>query len=224
MPMLPDDIQKQVREVFADLKNPVRLVVFTQTFECMYCRENRELLEEIAALSDLVTVEVYNFVTDAEKAQAYGIDKIPSVAVVGEQDYGIRFYGIPAGFEFTSLIHAIRLVGGLGSQLDEATRTRLQELSEPVHLQVFVTPTCPYCPQAVALAYEMAFVSPLVRADGVEATEFPQLSIKYQVAGVPRIVINEGTFLEGAAPADMLLDKMTEALAPAEKEAEETTE
>jgi glutaredoxin-like protein len=198
----------------------VRLVIFTQTLECAYCRQNRELLEEIAGLSDQVTAEVYDFVEDKEQVKAYAVDKIPAVAVVGEEDYGIRFYGIPAGYEFTSLVHAIRLVGGLGSQLDEETRTKLGALGDPVHLQVFVTPTCPYCPQAVALSYEMAYASPMVRADGIESTEFPQLAVKYQVAGVPRTVINEDTTVEGAAPPDMLLDKIVEALA-AQPEGEE---
>jgi glutaredoxin-like protein len=212
MPLLPDDIKNQVREAFADLK-PVKLVVFTQTLECDYCRENRQLVEEIAELSDQISVEVYNLITDAEKAQEYGVDKIPATAILGDQDYGIRFYGIPAGFEFTSLVHAIRMVGGTGSQLDENTLAALKSLSEPVHLQVFVTPTCPYCPQAVVMGYELAFVSPLVRADAIEASEFPHLAVKYQVAGVPRTVINEDTHLEGLAPLDMLLDKVREALA-----------
>jgi glutaredoxin-like protein len=215
MPMLPDEIKKQVQEAFADIKNPVKLVVFTQTLECTYCRETRQLLEEIAGLSDQVTAEVYNFVTDPEKVREYNIDKIPATAIVGEEDYGIRFYGIPAGYEFTSMVHAIRLVGGAGSQLDEQTRAQLAELSDTVHLQVFVTPTCPYCPQSVVLGYEMAYASPSVNADGVESTEFPQLAFKYQVAGVPRTVINEDTFLEGAAPPDMLLEKIQEALAKA---------
>ena len=215
MPMLPDEIKKQVQEAFADIKNPVKLVVFTQTLECIYCRENRQLLEEIAGLSDQVTAEVYNFVTDPDKVKEYNIDKIPATAIVGEEDYGIRFYGIPAGYEFTSMVHAIRLVGGAGSQLDEQTRAQLAELSDPVHLQVFVTPTCPYCPQAVVLGYEMAYASPQVRADGVESSEFPELAIKYQVAGVPRTVVNEDTFLEGAAPPDMLMEKIQEALAQA---------
>ena len=214
MPMLPDDVKKQVREAFAELKSPVRLMIFTQTLECAYCQQNRELLEEIAELSDQITAEVYNFVVDKEQVEAYGVDKIPAVAILGQEDYGVRFYGIPAGYEFTSLVHAIRLVGGLGSQLDEDARAKLEALSDPVHLQVFVTPTCPYCPQAVALSYEMAYASPMVHADGIEATEFPQLAIKYQVAGVPRTVINEDTYLEGAAPPDMLLEKIVEALAP----------
>ena len=215
MPMLPDDVKKQVQEAFADLTNPVRLVIFTQTLECMYCRENKELLQEIADLSDQVTTEVYNFVTDPEKVEEFGIDKIPATAIVGEKDYGIRFYGIPAGYEFTSLVHVIRLVGGVGSQLDDQTKQQLAELVDPVHMQVFVTPTCPYCPQAVVLGYEMAYVSDQVRADGVESSEFPQLAVKYQVSGVPRTVINEDTYLEGAAPPDMLLEKIQEALVKA---------
>ena len=216
MPMLPDEIKEQVKEAFADLKTPVRLINFTQTLECMYCRETRELLLEIAELSDLVSVEVHNFVTDPEQVKAYAIDKIPATAIVGQEDYGIRFYGIMAGYEFTSLVHAIRLVGGVGSQLDEGTRQAVFAIDEPVHLQVFVTPTCPYCPQAVALSYEMAYASPNVRADGIESSEFPQLAIKYQVAGVPRTVINEGTFLEGAVSPDVLLEKIEAALDGAE--------
>ena len=80
-------------------------------------------------------------------------------------------------------------------------------------MMVFVTPTCPYCPQAVVAAYEMAFASPMVRADGIESSEFPQLAVKHQVAGVPRTIINETVDIEGAAPPDMILEKIQEALA-----------
>jgi glutaredoxin-like protein len=211
--MLPDDVKAQVKETLADLDNPVHLVLFTQTLECMYCRENRQLMEDVAELSDLVDMTVYNFVTDKEKAEEFGVDKIPATVIMGKDDYGIRFYGIPAGYEFTTLIHSIRMIGKAGSQLDEQTVQALDALTDPVHLQVFVTPTCPYCPQAVALGFEMAYASANVRADGVESSEFPHLAVKYQVAGVPRTVINENTHLEGAAPPDMLLEKIQEALA-----------
>jgi glutaredoxin-like protein len=210
--MLPDDVKAQVRDSLADLENPVHLVLFTQTLECMYCRETRELMEDVASLSDKVDITVYHFLEDAEKAQEFGVDKIPATVIMGEEDYGIRFYGIPAGYEFTTLIHTIRMIGVAGSQLDASAHQALDALTDPVHLQVFVTPTCPYCPQAVALGYEMAYASPNVRADGVESSEFPHLAVKYQVAGVPRTVINETTHLEGAAPPDMLLEKIQEAL------------
>ena len=216
MPLLNNEIAEQVRQELADLAGSVRLVVFTQTFECNYCAETRQLVEEIAELSDQLTIEVYNFVTEKEKAEELGIDKIPAIAVVGAEDYGVRFYGIPAGYEFASLIHSIRTVAAGETELSTEGLQALSELSNPVHIQVFVTPTCPYCPPSVMLAHQMAIASPMVRADMVEAQEFPQLSIKYQVMGVPRTVINETTHIEGAAPEPMVLAKLQEALAGAE--------
>jgi glutaredoxin-like protein len=213
MPLLNDEILGQVKEQLENLAGPVQLVVFTQTFECDYCAENRQLVEEVAELSDQVTVEVYNFAIDTEKAEELGIDKIPAIAVIGAEDYGVRFYGIPAGYEFTSLIHAIQAVAAGEPELSEEGLQALAELADPVHMQVFVTPTCPYCPQSVVLAHQMAIASPMIQADMVEATEFPQLSIKYQVMGVPRTVINETTHIEGAVPEPMLLEKLQEALA-----------
>ena len=212
MPLLNEEIAEHVKQELADLAGPVRLVMFTQEFECDYCAETRQLVEEVAALSDQLTAEIYNFVVDKDKAEELGIDKIPAVAVIGAEDYGVRLYGIPSGYEFTSLLHAIRTVAAGKPELTEETLGVLAEVTEPVHIQVFVTPTCPYCPGSVVLAHHLAVASPLVRADMVEATEFPQLAIKYQVMGVPRTVINETVHIEGAAPEPMVLEKLQEAL------------
>lgn len=217
MSLLNDEIKAQVREALADVKTPVRLLVFTQTLECQYCQQNRELIQDVASLSDQITAEVYNLIVDADKAREFKVDRVPALVIMSEQDVGIRFYGIPAGFEFTSLIHAIRLVGGAGSQLDADTLAELQKLDRPVHMQVFVTPTCPYCPQAVVIGFEMAYASPMVTVDAVEASEFPHLAVKYQVAGVPRTIINETTVLEGAAPVALVMDKIREALQAGEQ-------
>jgi len=213
MPLLDKKTTEQVTEELAGLANTVKLIVFTQEFECTYCKENRQLAEEIAQLSDLVEIEVYNFVTDKDKAEELNIDKIPAIAVIGREDYGIRFYGIPAGYEFTSLLQAIKTLGTGELPFEEETVEFLKSIDRPVHLQVFVTPTCPYCPQSVVLAHQLAIASPMVYADMVEATEFPHLSQRYQVMGVPRTVINETEYVEGAAPADMILDKIKSALA-----------
>jgi glutaredoxin-like protein len=212
MPLLNEEIAEYVKQELADLAGPVRLVMFTQEFECDYCAETRQLVEEVAALSDQLMAEIYNFVIDKEKAEELGIDKIPAVAVIGAEDYGVRLYGIPSGYEFTSLLHAIRTVAAGKPELTEETLATLAELTEPVHIQVFVTPTCPYCAGSVVLAHQLAVASPMVRADMVEATEFPQLAIKYQVMGVPRTVINETVHIEGAAPEPMVLDKVQEVL------------
>ena len=219
MPLLSSEIAEQVKQLLANLAGPVQLVVFTQEFECEFCAETRQLVEEVAQLSDQLTAVVYDFVNDEDKAEELSIDKIPAIAVIGAEDYGVRFYGIPSGYEFTSLLHAIRAVAAGKPELSEETLQALAEVTEPVHVQVFVTPTCPYCPPAVVLAHQMAIASSMVRADMVEATEFPHLSVKYQVMGVPRTVINETVHVEGAAPEPMVLEKLQEALAGAQEQA-----
>jgi glutaredoxin-like protein len=141
MPMLKDADREQVQRQLEGLVNPVQLIMFTQTIECEFCAETRDLVEEVASLSNKVEAVIYNFVTDKEKADDYGVDKIPAIAVIGEKDYGVRFYGIPAGYEFVSVIEAIKTVSLGESELSDATKEALAEIDEPVHLQVFVTPT-----------------------------------------------------------------------------------
>lgn len=217
MSLLKEKDRQHLLQEFAGLREPVKLLVFTQEMECQYCSDTRLIAEEIAGLSDKVTLEVYDFVADRAVVEQFGIDKIPAVVVMrgGEQpkDYGIRYYGIPAGYEFSSLISDILMIGRGDSGLSAEAKSYLAALDKPLHLQVFVTPTCPYCPPAVHLAHQLAFESEWVRADMVEAIEFPHLSMKYQVQGVPRTVINETVHLEGAAPEAMLLTKIKATLA-----------
>lgn len=219
MSLLDNDTRNQLTEMFESLQKSVKVVVFTQEFECQYCTETRQIAEELAALSDKISLEVYDFVADKALADQYGIDKIPATVIVeggdAGKDFGIRYYGIPSGYEFSSLIQDVIMVSAGDPQLSEETKAWLATLETPVHLQVFVTPTCPYCPQAVLLAHRLAMASDMVHADMVEATEFPHLSNKYQVMGVPRTVINENIFQEGAAPEPMLLEKLKEAVAVA---------
>lgn len=217
MALLNDQIRDQVRNEFNALTGDVKLVLFTQKMECQYCSETRELAEELAALTDKISIEVFDFEDDKEAVETYNIDKIPAMAIVKggtePRDYGIRLYGIPSGYEFSTLLEDIVMVSSGESGLAEETKTELAQLTKPLHLQVFVTPTCPYCPRAVRLAHMMAMESDLVTGDMVEAIEFPHLSNKYNVMGVPRTVINEHAYLEGAAPEAMLLAKVREAIA-----------
>jgi glutaredoxin-like protein len=218
MSLISDQDAEYLRSEFeANLDSPVKLVMFTQSIECQFCAETRQIVQEIADLSDKITAEIYNFVTDKATADLFSIDKIPAVAILRvedgkDRDYGIRFYGIPSGYEFTSVIEDIMDVSRGESGLQPKTKEALAALTEPVHFQVFVTPTCPYCTQSVRLAHRFAIESDLVRADMIEAIEFPHLANKYTVYGVPRTVINETVHQEGAAPEPMVLAKMLEAV------------
>lgn len=195
-----------------NLVKPVRLLYFTQSIACQFCRETEAVLREVAALSDKINIEVFNFALDKDAVAAYGIDKIPATVVMSDVDYGVRFYGIPSGFEFTSLVETIIDVSRGKTNLAAKTLEALAALPQPAHIQVFVTPTCPYCPAAVRLAHSMAIASDQVRGDMVESIEFPHLAHKYEVQGVPRVVINETTFIEGAAPEPLFLARVLQAV------------
>jgi glutaredoxin-like protein len=139
--MLQEREKKLVAEVFKELKNPVKLINFTQELECQFCRETRQLLEEVARLSDKVSLEVFNFQLDKEKVQQYQVDKIPATVIEGEKDYGIRYYGAPFGYEFATLLTDIADVSKRESGLKPETKEGLRKIDQKVHLQVFATPT-----------------------------------------------------------------------------------
>lgn len=212
MSLLSDPVREKAAKLLANLPNPVKLVVFTQEMECPHCRENRMLVEEVGSLSDQLTVEVYNLLVDAEKAKEHGVDKVPAVCVVGADDPGIHFYGIPAGFEFTSLLQSVGIVGSGDSGLSSATREKLGALGSPVDIQVFVTLTCPVCPLMATLAHRFALESRLVRASVIDAGEFPLLASLYEVMTVPKTVVNRKVFLDGPVPEARLLEGILEAV------------
>jgi alkyl hydroperoxide reductase subunit AhpF len=142
MALITDDVAAQLREEFAKLKEPVRLAVFSQALADPESEQVRRLVEELAGLDPKITAESYNFVLDTAKVEELKIRRIPAIAVLGaEKDHGIRMYGLPSGYEFGSLVDAILDVSSGDSGLGEATRTALEGLTQPVHLQVFSTPT-----------------------------------------------------------------------------------
>jgi glutaredoxin-like protein len=203
--MSPAD-QERLRETFAGMTRDVRLLFFTQTVGCETCLEARQILDELPELSDKVSIEEVNFILEPEKAQQYGVDRAPAVAILydegGLKDSHMRFLGTPSGYEFMSLVQAVLLAGGRPSMLSDDSRRRIDGVDTPVTVHVFTTPTCPHCPRAVAVAHEMAFANPHITAFAVEATEFPDLARRYQVTGVPKTVVNETTEILGALPPD----------------------
>jgi alkyl hydroperoxide reductase subunit AhpF len=143
MAFLGDRERLAVRQEFAKLGGPVKLVVFSQELVAGdLCRQNEQLMREVAELGDgTVAVEVLNPVIDRERAAAYGVDQVPATVVEGARDYGLRFYGIPSGYEFGNLIDAMIAASTGAPQLSEATRASLATLAGDVDIKVFSTPT-----------------------------------------------------------------------------------
>ncbi len=212
MPLLKDSDQQLLRNEFAQrLVSPVKILFFTQAGDCAFCQPTEQVLNELPPLSDKLTVEKIDFAVDQETAKRYGIDQIPAIALIGQKDYGVRFYGIPAGFEFTALVADIIDVSRDETPFSPEAREKIRAIAKPVHIQVFISPTCPYCPPAVRLAHMAAIENDLITAAMVEATEFPDLAKKYNVLGVPRTIFNETISLEGSAPEQLFVDKLLEA-------------
>jgi glutaredoxin-like protein len=205
--LIPEDKKELLKADFKEkLVDPVKIVMFTQEIECQYCSQTRELVQELAPLSDKITVEVLDFVADAAKAKEYGVDKIPALAIIGKKDYGVRIYGIPYGYELQTLIEAIITVSKGTTDLSDNTKSILKEVKNPVHIQVFVSLTCPHCPVAAAVAHKLAVESNLVKADVIDSSEFPDLAVKYNVIGVPKIVINDKIEFVGAFNEDLFAE------------------
>jgi len=207
MSLIPDEHREHIKNQLAEiLVNPVRVILFTQELECQYCSQTKQLVTEIATLNDKIQAEVHDFVADAELAKQYGIDKVPAIVLLGQKDYGIRLYGLPYGYEFQTLLSALAIVSQGKTDLSEETKAKLRLITVPVHIQVFVTLTCPHCPAAASMAHKFAVENDLIKADVIDANEFPQLAMKYGVMGVPKIVVNEKIEFVGAVPENMFLE------------------
>jgi len=141
MGMLKDKDRNKVQNLFKQIDNDVTILMFTQEIECQHCEMTRKMLQEVSSLSDRISLEVHDFVAEADLAKKYGVDKIPATVLLGDKDYGIRFYGVPAGYEFNVLIQDIRDVGKRDPGLSEAVMAELAKIDEPVHLQVIISPT-----------------------------------------------------------------------------------
>ena len=141
MGLLRQEDKQEIREKLAGMAGPVRLIHFTQELNLEYGREAKQLVEELTGLSDKLSAEVYNFQLDQDRVAEYGIDKVPATVIRNGKDHGIRFYGIPAGYEFSTILDTILAVSQDSSGLKKESKEKLAAITEPLHLEVFVTPT-----------------------------------------------------------------------------------
>lgn len=203
MPLLSPQDEETVRRQLNAITHQVTIVFFTQAIGAPdSALMARQIVDEVALLSDRVHVEEANLVLDRERAAQYGVEQIPAIVLLRDgEDSRIRFLGAPAGYEFASLVDALVLAGGDDSGLTAESRQLIAEsVTGPTDILVFVTPTCPHCPRAVTLAHRMAVESPNIRAVCIEATEFMDLSRQYRVTGVPKTVVNGEVEILGALP------------------------
>ena len=208
MSLLSERDRQTVRSHLAGLTHDVTVLFFTQTIAAPETALiARQVIDEVVSLSDRVTVEEVNQILDKERSAAFGIDRVPGIALLRDgADTRMRFLGAPAGYEFSSLVESILLAGSDDSGLTEESKQVIAEMAKnPIDIKVFVTPTCPHCPRAVTLAHRMAVESPNISATCIEASEFHDLSRQYRVTGVPKTVTSTGAEIFGAVPEEMFV-------------------
>ena len=215
MPLIRDeDRQYLVDEFNKNLKEKVDLVVFTsKDSDCRYCKESIQLAEEVAELSDKINFVSYVFEDDKEKAKEFGIEKHPATVVAksGEADGRIRYYGLPSGYEFGSLMEDLKNVSKGEAEISSKAMEVISKIDKPVKIQVYVTPTCPYCPKAVGTAHKFALINKNITGEMIESLEFSDEAEEAGVSSVPHIVINGNVQFVGAYPDDQFADYVQEA-------------
>jgi glutaredoxin-like protein len=221
--MIPLKDQDLIRQkLAAELLGPVKIDYFTERevaltvpgrTPCAYCKPVRELLQELASLSDLISLRVHIFDEAAENRQKFGIERIPAIVLRGPSFEGpaFKFYGMPGGTEFPAFLEAIVDISRGEVLLSEEHVRELSKVREDLLVRVFVTPTCGYCPQQMRLAYQLALANPNIKAEVVEVNEFPDLGERYQVRAVPLTVIADRVALPGATPPDTLIEQVVKA-------------
>lgn len=208
--MMNEEIQNQLREIFSSMVNDVTMVLFTKEGECYSCEETKGLLGEVEELSDKIHLELLDVEKDSEEAKKYNIEMVPSFVILDhERNYqGVKFNGIPAGHEINSFIPALIEMSGAHSEVPEDLAKRIAKIDKPINIKVFVTLSCPHCPGAVAKAHQLAMLNKHIEGEMIEAQTFMELSNKFNVTGVPKIVINDTEELVGNQPIEEFLNKI----------------
>ena len=214
MALIDEETKNYLRDFFKDLGGEVKIYFFSND-QCKFCNEIREILNTFVETSNKIKV------FENKEEERFKINEKPCIVLIGKEDYNIRYYGLPSGYEFRALIDTIMDISHGNNDLPPSLAKKLLEIDKEVRIRVFVTPTCPHCPRAVRSANKYAMINKNIIAEGIEAIEFEELSKKYNVMAVPKIVIsiNDKDMLEfeGAYPDAMFIDKILEAVEKSKK-------
>ena len=209
---MDDATREQVRELFTRIDNEVKMHLFIEERSCLYCNDVKDMMEQIAELSDKIIIVEHRDSLNTDIAKEMGVEYHPAVVLHGKKKYKIKFYGIPAGHEFGALVGSIIDVSTGTAPLPRDVIEDIASIDKPISIKVFVTPQCPYCPDMTRLAHQAAIINPLISSEMIESLEFQQLTAKYEVFGVPKVIINETTTIDGLPPVQMFVEKLFEAI------------
>lgn len=204
-----EETLRSVRSLLSRMEGKVKLY-FIPKENAPQCEIIRKIL---SFLTDLTSkLEVIELSSSDLTAKEMDLDLAPAIVIHGKDRYNVRYFGVPGGYEFGVLVEDI-VDASIGKpSLPQSVLESLVKIDSPVHIRVFVTPTCPYCPLAARAAHAYAIANTNIVADVIEAMEFPELAERYNVQAVPKVIINDDVEFEGAVPHDFFIEKIMEAI------------
>lgn len=219
MQLLTEDLRIELAKRLEAVEKPLRILVFSEPVtgiyvpgrrECVSCKQAEDLMQEVADLSDNLSLEIYNIKENQQMAKDWGIEHTPTISLVADEDVGIRFIGLPNGYEFGSFFETILSFSKKDFGLSEEVAARVAGVTEQIEIKTFSTPTCPHCPRAIVNAHRMALANPLITSTAVESQEFSELAGQYDVYSVPKIVVNETHHFVGGLPEPEFVEAVLE--------------
>ena len=209
MAIIDNETAGQLKEIFTKMVDDIKIILFT-TEGAPTCKETDEFVSECTAITEKIELIKYDLNSNSEEASKYGVDKVPAIVMIDGEGNNVNnyFYGIPAGHEINSFISSILEVSGAKQEIPEELVNRIKAIDKEIEIKVFIGLQCPHCPGAVINAHRLALINPKIKAEMIEASTFPELSEKYKVQGVPKIVINDDNELMGNQPMEAFIETM----------------
>lgn len=198
---MPIELEKQTLEwaefQLTKLGGPVRVRVFSVPGHCVFCNTVGELVDRLAEVSERVHVLRSGFDADEPVAKDYGVERHPTIVIDGKRDYGIRFSGVPMGYQFGVFVEDLVMASTGETDLSEEVKIKLRPLKRPVGMRVFTLPDCTGSPRMARAAHKFSIENFNITADVIDVIEFGELAAREGVLETPKTVIDGKVEVQG---------------------------
>ena len=214
MSLFNKETKEQLENVLKVMKENVNVLLFTDSEDCESCKDTYNFVEEISQLNHNIKFESFDVLKNKDIKEKYNVERVPTIILLDKdkKDYGIKFGGIPAGHEINSFVSGLIEVSGEREMFSDEMMEELNKVNKKIDIKVFVTLACPHCSGAVSKAHKLALSNDWINAEMIECATFPEMAEKYNVSGVPKIVINGNKEIMGNQPMDKFVEAIREVI------------
>ena len=204
--MFNPEVKEQLRGILNPINQKVVILYFSEGDD-ETITATKEMITDLISINGFLSVEHHSL--DSDEAKKYEIEENGTIVILNEDrvNRGVYYYGPPAGYEINSFVHSLLDFGGVEKLPDAQTLEKIKAIDKDIDIKVFVGLSCPHCPGAVINAHTLAKHNPRIKGIMVEAASYEELSKKFNISSVPRIIINDGKGdLLGNLPMSEILD------------------